>query len=55
MTFDQAKNTSTARVSGEFYIKTIRLKRRGSAVGKYVDRPVADPFGIKYRLLERAT
>jgi rhamnulose-1-phosphate aldolase/alcohol dehydrogenase len=52
MTF--AKDKSTARISGEFYINAINVMRGASTVSEYQGLPAQEAFDIEYWLLEEA-
>ncbi len=52
MTF--AKNKSTARIAGEFYVNAINVMREANGVDTYVGLPEQEAFDIEYWLLEEA-
>ncbi|KSV68466.1 short-chain dehydrogenase [Sinorhizobium sp. GW3] len=49
-----AKDKSTARISGEFYVNAINVMRGASGVSTYVGLPEQEAFDIEYWLLEEA-
>jgi rhamnulose-1-phosphate aldolase/alcohol dehydrogenase len=49
-----AKDKSTARIAGEFYINAINVMRGASGVDTYVALPEQEAFDIEYWLLEEA-
>jgi rhamnulose-1-phosphate aldolase/alcohol dehydrogenase len=49
-----AKDKTTARQAGEFYINAINVMRGASAVDSYVALPEQEAFNIEYWLLEEA-
>src|SRR4029077_4158027 len=49
-----AKDKSTARIAGEFYINAINVMRGASGVDTYVGLPEQQAFDIEYWLLEEA-
>lgn len=52
MTF--AKDKSTARIAGEFYLNAINVMRGAEAIGKYIALDEQEAFDIEYWLLEEA-
>lgn len=52
MTF--AKDKSTARIAGEFYLNAINVMRGAEAVGDYIALDEQEAFDIEYWLLEEA-
>ncbi len=49
-----AKDKSTARISGEFYVNAINVMRGADGVGTYQGLPEQEAFDIEYWLLEEA-
>lgn len=49
-----AKDKTTARISGEFYVNAINVMRGASSVSEYVGLPEQEAFDIEYWLLEEA-
>ena len=49
-----AKDKSTARIAGEFYVNAINVMREANAVDRYVGLPEQEAFDIEYWLLEEA-
>jgi rhamnulose-1-phosphate aldolase/alcohol dehydrogenase len=49
-----AKDKTTARVAGEFYVNAINVMRGASAVDRYVSLPEQEAFDIEYWQLEEA-
>ena len=49
-----AKDASTARIAGEFYINAINVMRGSSLMGQYQALPEQEAFDIEYWLLEEA-
>jgi rhamnulose-1-phosphate aldolase/alcohol dehydrogenase len=49
-----AKDKSTARIAGEFYVNAINVMRDANAIDKYVGLPEQEAFDIEYWLLEEA-
>ncbi len=49
-----AKDKSTARISGEFYVNAINVMRGASTVSAYRGLPAQEAFDIEYWLLEEA-
>jgi rhamnulose-1-phosphate aldolase/alcohol dehydrogenase len=49
-----AKDKSTARIAGEFYLNAINVMRGASAIDTYVGLPEQEAFDIEYWLLEEA-
>ncbi|WP_299967832.1 bifunctional rhamnulose-1-phosphate aldolase/short-chain dehydrogenase [uncultured Roseobacter sp.] len=49
-----AKDKSTARISGEFYVNAINVMRGASTVSEYQGLPEQEAFDIEYWLLEEA-
>ena len=49
-----AKDKATARISGEFYVNAINVKRGACAVSSYRGLPEQEAFDIEYWLLEEA-
>ena len=52
--FTFAKDKSTARVAGEFYVNAINVMRGASGVSAYVGLAEQEAFNIEYWLLEEA-
>ncbi|WP_423065499.1 bifunctional rhamnulose-1-phosphate aldolase/short-chain dehydrogenase [Devosia sp. CN2-171] len=52
--FTFAKDKTTARISGEFYVNAINVMRGASTVSTYVGLPEQEAFDIEYWLLEEA-
>lgn len=52
--FTFAKDKSTARVAGEFYVNAINVMRGAEAISKYTSLPRQEAFDIEYWLLEEA-
>jgi len=49
-----AKDKSTARIAGEFYVNAINVMRGADSVSEYVGLPEQEAFDIEYWLLEEA-
>lgn len=49
-----AKDKSTARIAGEFYVNAINVMRGANGVDTYVGLPEQEAFDIEYWLLEEA-
>ena len=49
-----AKNKSTARIAGEFYVNAINVMRDADRADQYVGLPEQEAFDIEYWLLEEA-
>jgi rhamnulose-1-phosphate aldolase/alcohol dehydrogenase len=49
-----AKDKTTARIAGEFYVNAINVMREAQAVDRYVGLPEQEAFDIEYWLLEEA-
>ncbi len=49
-----AKDKSTARIAGEFYVNAINVMRGASGVSEYMGLPEQEAFDIEYWLLEEA-
>jgi rhamnulose-1-phosphate aldolase/alcohol dehydrogenase len=49
-----AKDKSTARIAGEFYVNAINVMRGASSVSRYVGLKEQEAFNIEYWLLEEA-
>jgi len=49
-----AKDKSTARIAGEFYVNAINVMREAHALDRYVGLPEQEAFDIEYWLLEEA-
>ena len=49
-----ARDKSTARIAGEFYVNAINVMRDADAVDRYVGLPEQEAFDIEYWLLEEA-
>jgi rhamnulose-1-phosphate aldolase/alcohol dehydrogenase len=52
--FTFAKDKATARISGEFYVNAINVRRGSSTVSEYQGLPEQEAFDIEYWLLEEA-
>ncbi len=52
--FTFAKDKTTARVAGEFYINAINVMRGAEAISEYTSLPHQEAFDIEYWLLEEA-
>ncbi len=52
--FSFAKDKTTARQAGEFYVNAINVMRGASSVDSYVALPEQEAFNIEYWLLEEA-
>ncbi|HUR12842.1 MAG TPA: SDR family oxidoreductase, partial [Flavitalea sp.] len=52
--FTFAKDKSTARIAGEFYINAINVMRGAEAISEYTALPRQEAFNIEYWLLEEA-
>jgi rhamnulose-1-phosphate aldolase/alcohol dehydrogenase len=52
--FTFAKDKSTARIAGEFYINAINVMRGAEAISSYTSLPLQEAFDIEYWLLEEA-
>jgi rhamnulose-1-phosphate aldolase/alcohol dehydrogenase len=52
--FSFAKDKSTARIAGEFYVNAINVMRGASTVSEYQGLPEQEAFDIEYWLLEEA-
>ena len=49
-----AKDKTTARISGEFYVNAINVMREASSASDYMGLPEQEAFDIEYWLLEEA-
>lgn len=49
-----AKDKTTARIAGEFYVNAINVMRGANAIDRYVGLPEQEAFDIEYWLLEEA-
>lgn len=49
-----AKDKTTARIAGEFYVNAINVMRDADAIDEYVGLPEQEAFDIEYWLLEEA-
>jgi rhamnulose-1-phosphate aldolase/alcohol dehydrogenase len=49
-----AKDKSTARIAGEFYVNAINVMREAHGLDRYVGLPEQEAFDIEYWLLEEA-
>ncbi len=49
-----AKDKSTARIAGEFYVNAINVMRGATLIGNYVNIDEQEAFNIEYWLLEEA-
>ena len=49
-----AKDKSTARIAGEFYINAINVMRNADMSDEYIGLPEQEAFDIEYWLLEEA-
>lgn len=52
--FTFAKDKSTARIAGEFYVNAINVMRGAEAISAYTSLPRQEAFNIEYWLLEEA-
>ncbi|HEY0680266.1 MAG TPA: bifunctional aldolase/short-chain dehydrogenase [Chitinophagaceae bacterium] len=52
--FTFAKDKSTARIAGEFYVNAINVMRGAEAISEYTSLPRQEAFDIEYWLLEEA-
>ena len=52
--FTFAKDKSTARIAGEFYVNAINVMRGAEAISSYTSLPRQEAFNIEYWLLEEA-
>ncbi|MGB8195371.1 MAG: bifunctional aldolase/short-chain dehydrogenase [Chitinophagaceae bacterium] len=52
--FTFAKDKSTARIAGEFYVNAINVMRGAEAISSYTSLPRQEAFDIEYWLLEEA-